>query len=109
MVRGHRFERHMVNYHLSEESCDICGAEIPARGFRQHWEYCDGDSSREIVEKVKNEKCENDCAGRIEGKSVMDTHTSNVVAETDSNILTLNAVGDITRLGGITRVEDITQ
>ena len=84
----------MVINHLPEESCDICGAEIPARRFRHHWEFCDGDVSSEIVEKVKNEKCEDDDAVRLGGKSVIDTDTSNIVAETDSNISTLNTLGD---------------
>ena len=50
------FKEHMVITHLPEESCDICGREIPAREFREHWEYCDtGDIGSDIGNIVTQE------------------------------------------------------
>jgi hypothetical protein len=36
------FLRHMQIFHLPEETCEVCGTEIPAATFRRHWETCDG-------------------------------------------------------------------
>ena len=98
------FKEHMVITHLPEESCHICGREIPAREFRHHWEYCDtGDIGRDIG---KNEKCEDDGVVRLREKSVIDKETSNVLAENNSNTSTLCGVANIIPVGDITQVKN---
>ena len=40
-------------FHLPDETCDICGREIAVKIFRQHWEVCDGDVTKETIHTQK--------------------------------------------------------
>ena len=45
-----QFLKHMQSVHLPEETCQICGGEIPAVESYPHWEFCDGDITDKEVE-----------------------------------------------------------
>ena len=48
VMRFTSFQRHMQIVHLPEEACEICGREIPAKSFNEHWEHCELDTTIEM-------------------------------------------------------------
>ena len=43
------FQKHML-VHLPDEVCEICGEEIPAQCFTEHWNHCGLETRREMLE-----------------------------------------------------------
>ena len=45
-ITRYNFTNHMLIFHLPDETCEICGKDVPAEVFRHHWEICDADETK---------------------------------------------------------------
>jgi len=90
---GYRsFQVHMINCHLPEESCEICGREFPAKIFRQHWEECEGDRNREIMEQERGQDGEDAVTVSLE-KTVVDA-TKNEIKKRNNDTSMESSLGE---------------
>ena len=50
----HHYSRHFKQFHLPDQTCTSCGKDIPARRFKNHMTFCNGEGEIHVISKSQN-------------------------------------------------------